>query len=116
MDSVRDDDESAIKILRKILLDHLSREEVLAWDADMIIKDIDAMLACPGVGTITEDAMAIHGHGVVPNDACASLTTIHLDGAKRPIVVLVDWMEGTNSDGTVVPAKIIPERHAPVTV
>ena len=74
------------------------------------------MLACPGVGTVTEDAMAIHGDGVVPDDACASLTAIHLDGAKRPIVVLVDSMEGTNGDSSVVPAKIIPERHGPVTV
>ena len=82
----------------------------------MVIKNVDAVLAGPVVGAVTENAMAIHPDGVVPDNTGGSLTTIHLDGAKRPLVVLVDLMEGTNGDSAVVHATVMPDQHAPVTV
>lgn len=73
----------------------------MEWDANVVTKNVDAMLAGPVVGAVTENAMAIHPDGVGA-DNTAPLAAVHFERAVRPIVVLADWVGNADTNGSVV--------------
>lgn len=81
----RDDDESLIEVPAELLLDHLGRAEVMDRDADVVVKNVDAMLAGPVVRAVTKNTLFIHPDGVVVNDTAVPLAAIHLKRTVRSV-------------------------------
>ena len=113
---VRDDDEFIIEVLAELRFDHLGRAEMMDRDADVVMKNVNAMLAGPVVRAVTENTLLIHPDGVVVNDAAVHLAAIHLKRTVWSSVgVLIDAMGVDDTDGSVVPA-VVPDGQPPVNV
>ena len=114
---VRDDDEFIIEVLAELRFDHLGRAEMMDRDADVVMKNVNAMLAGPVVRAVAKNTLLIHPDGVVVNDAAIRLATIHLKLAVwSSLGVLLDRMDGDDANGAVVLPIVVPSTQTPFNV
>ena len=85
-------------------------------DADVVMKNVNAMLAGPVVRAVAENTLFIHRDGIVVNDPTAGPAAIHLQRTVWSSVgVLLDAMDGDDANGAIVP-QVIPGSQTPVNV
>ena len=84
-------------------------------DADVVVKNVDAMLAGPVVRTVTKNTIFIHPDGVVVDDTAIPHPTIHLKRTVWSFRIFIDTMGGADTNGAVVPV-VVPDGQSPVNV